>query len=148
MPGDIAGGSTSRSAAGGSSRATGDGGNGRVTAAAGWVDACARGAGGVGAGSCLGGRWGLGGGVNFDALFLADIGHGAHGGRRIVTADLLNLAAEILVLADGLDVRRVLVGVDSAEEAARRRSDSELSEGDKSRGEDGLGVHSDGSVGY
>ena len=67
-----------------------------------------------------------------------------HSRISVITADLSYLGAEVLGLAHGLDVDRVLVLVDSAEQAARGRSgDGELRERDEGRGEDGTAEHFD-----
>lgn len=66
--------------------------------------------------------------------------------RRVTSAVLRNRARHVLGTAHALDVRRVGVRVDSAEEAARRRSNSDGSKREERRDEEGFGEHLDGIV--
>jgi len=66
--------------------------------------------------------------------------------RRIAT-ELGNRLARILAAADRRDIRRVIVRVDGAEQAARRgRSDGERRKRKEGRGEEDAGEHVDGCL--
>ena len=79
--------------------------------------------------------------TNLDTLVVADVCKSAQCLLCVVAAEALDLCGDVLGLANGLQVRRVGVLVDSAEEAARGCSDSELCESDEGSSEDGLGEH-------
>lgn len=85
--------------------------------------------------------------TDFDALVVADICESAQSRLCVITAELGNLCGNILGLADGLQVGRVRVLVDGAEETARGCSDCELCEGEEGSGENGLGEHVGGACG-
>lgn len=85
--------------------------------------------------------------TNFDALAVTDIRKSTQSSLCVVAAELGDFGGSILGLADGLQVRRVGVLVNSAEETAWGRGDGELCERKEGSGEDGLGEHSDGVYG-
>lgn len=83
--------------------------------------------------------------TDFDALAVADVCESTQSRLCVIAAEASDLGGGILGLADRLHVGRVGVLVDSAEEAAWGRSDSELCEREESSSEDGLGEHVGGA---
>ena len=83
--------------------------------------------------------------TNFDTLTIADVCESTQSILCVVAAEAGDLGGNILGLADRLQVGRVGVLVDGAEEAARGRSDSELCKGEEGSSEDGLGEHVGGA---
>jgi len=82
--------------------------------------------------------------TNINIHVVANVRDRLHGSLGVVAAELGHLGAQVLGLADSLNVGRVLVLVDSAEEAARGASHGKLSEREEGRGENGTSEHSCG----
>lgn len=79
--------------------------------------------------------------TNLDVLAIADISKGLHSSLRIVTADLGDLGAQVLVLARALDIGWVTVLAGSAKQTARRGREGKLSKREEGRGKDGAAEH-------
>lgn len=82
--------------------------------------------------------------TNFNTFLAADVNESLPGNLGVVAAVLGDLAGGVLVLADGRQVGRVLVGVYSAEEAAWRGGGAgKGGQSGRESEDDGAGVHID-----
>lgn len=85
--------------------------------------------------------------TNFHAGTIADISESAQGLLCRITAELGNGLADVLLTADRFHICGIVVGVDSAKQAAWRRSDGERSKSEQGRGEKSLGEHLESLLG-
>lgn len=74
-------------------------------------------------------------------MSIANVRKGRKCRLSVVAAELGDRVAHILLLAHGLDIGRILVRVDRAEETAWGRRNGELSERKEGRYEDRFGEH-------